>query len=165
MKKIYGRPSARAEAFATNETVSACLTVTLTCAIPGHKYVGDWPFESDNGAHYIGDGTATRTYDGVDHGLCGNPSTSFINDVTSSGYETINNVAQHNRPIKNVLFGGSASNDSYVAYQNGISKTVSAPGTYFASWDSTDGAQNTGTYHHYGIANVTYINTSHPNNS
>lgn len=153
MKEKWEAPRIAVETFASNEYVSSCLTVQLTCAIPGRS------------TSLVGDGTsAVSDSFGMSHGLCGNSSTSFVSDSTGNGYETIAGVVQRNRPISNVKFG-DPNPRTYSADMPAPNQTVGATGTYFATWDSTDGAQHTGTYHHYGCAVVSDIDSQHPNRS
>ena len=134
------------EAFAPNEYIAACYT--LVCAIPGDS------------ATEIGDGTATRYFngtegfpwnryttwdgnivyaDGLAHGNCGNESTSY--DVDHSiGYEHNNDGTVKNAVISNVDIG-SRYNDN----------------TYYAHWQSDNGTL----YTHYGFA----IMDANPNHS
>lgn len=153
MKETWETPRIAVEKFAPNEYVSSCLTVQLECAIPG---------ASDS---QVDDGTsAVRDRSGMLHGLCGNNSTSFVSGSTGEGFETIGGVVQRDRPISGVSFG-AADPASYSAGQATYGSSVSAPGTYYATWTSYDGANKTGTYHHYGRAIVSQIDSSHPNHS
>lgn len=150
MKETWETPRIAVEKFAPNEYVSSCLTVTLTCALPGSS------------KNQVGDGDSTVTDDnGMWHGLCGDPSVSFISD-SGSGYETSNGKIDLNRKISNIRYGDIVTSNNYKPNMPTYGSTVRSTGTYFATWDSTDGA---GIYHHYGSANVTYIDNSHPNHS
>lgn len=153
MKETWEMPRIAVEKFAPNEYVSSCLTVQLECAIPG---------TSDS---RVDDGTSARrdSY-GMLHGLCGNNSTSFVSDSTGEGFETIGGVVQRNRPISGVSFG-AANPSSYSAGQPTYGSSVSGPGTYYATWTSYDGANNTGFYNHYGRAIVENIDNERPNHS
>ena len=114
----YVRPMMMSEAFAPNEYIAACYT--LVCAIPGSS------------ATEIGDGTATRYFNGADrfgryrytmwdgnrvyadglaHGNCGNESTSY--DVDHSiGYEHNNDGTVKNAVISNVHIGTQSGNSN-----------------------------------------------------
>ena len=143
----YVRPMMMSEAFAPNEYIAACYT--LVCAIPGSS------------ATEIGDGTATRYFNGADgfgryrytmwdgnrvyadglaHGNCGNESTSY--DVDHSiGYEHNNDGTVKNAVISNVHIGTQSGNSNM----------------YYAHWQSDNGTL----YTHYGFA----IMDANPNHS
>ena len=145
--RAYVRPMMMSEAFAPNEYIAACYT--LVCAIPGSS------------ATEIGDGTATRYFNGADgfgryrytmwdgnkvyadglaHGNCGNESTSY--DVDHSiGYEHNNDGTVKNAVISNVHIGTQSGNSNM----------------YYAHWQSDNGTL----YTHYGFA----IMDANPNHS
>ncbi|MCH4021339.1 MAG: hypothetical protein LKE61_10735 [Erysipelotrichaceae bacterium] len=132
------------------------MEISLQCAIPGsHK-------------DRVADGTdAYWGSDGLQHGLCGNASTSFVASASASGYETVHGKADKSRPISNVQLGSPISyldpNTRFSSTLKGSTSLDSAtPGDYYAIWDSTDG---NGTYHHYGLAEVTAVDNAHPNHS
>lgn len=143
----YVRPMMMSEVFAPNEYIAACYT--LVCAIPGSS------------ATEIGDGTATRYFNGADgsgryrytmwdgnkvyadglaHGNCGNESTSY--DVDHSiGYEHNNDGTVKNAVISNAHIGTQSGNSNM----------------YYAHWQSDNGTL----YTHYGFA----IMDANPNHS
>ena len=101
------------------------------------------------------------------HGSCGDASTTFVASSSASGYEYRDGKVAKNRPITNVKLGSSISDlGQYTEFSSKL--TGSTPldsaiaGNYYATWDSTDGY---GTYHHYGLAVVKAIDTTHPNHS
>jgi len=156
MKKTWIRPKSLIENFVQNEYISSCMEISLQCAIPG------------NHTDRVADGTVARWgSDGLQHGICGNESTSFIASAFASGYETVNGKADKTRPISNVQLGRPISNlNRYTTFSStliGSTPLESATtGNYYAVWDSTDGA---GTYNHYGLAKVTTVDNTHPNHS
>ena len=156
MKKTWVRPKGSIENFVPNEYINSCMEIKLECAIPGKS------------AYYVNDGTIARTdSDGLDHGICGNWSTTFISSSSASGYETENGKVAYNRPISNVTLGGTIANLTSSTYfddsLNGSTSLDSATtGTYYATWQSTDGHN---TYTHYGVATVTAIDSTRPNHS
>ncbi len=151
MKKQWTRPEVMVENFVPNEYVAACYdyNVELSCAIPGTAYnkVDDygtkWNTINRNGA------------DGKLHGLCANMSTT-MKVSGSAGYETVNGVAQKDRPITNIVIGQACKdwkNDTYSS--NAGTNSSMNDGYYHATWKSYDGANMTGAYSHYGVAHVT----------
>lgn len=156
MKKTWVRPKGSIENFVPNEYINSCMEIKLECAIPGKS------------ANHVYDGIDTRTdSEGLDHGICGNWSTTFISSSSSSGYETVNGKVDYNRPIFNVTLGGTIDNLTSRTYfdgsRNGYTSLDSAgKGTYYATWQSSDGSN---TYTHYGVATVTVIDSSRPNHS
>lgn len=133
------------------------MEISLQCAIPGSH------------TDRVADGTDARWgSDGLQHGICGNESTSFIASAFASGYETVNGKADKTRPISNVQLGNSISDldpntTIFSSSLYGSTPLESAkPGSYYAIWDSTDGAD---IYHHYGLAKVTTVDNTHPNHS
>lgn len=156
MKKTWVRPKGSIENFVPNEYINSCMEIKLECAIPG------------NSAYYINDGTdAQKDAKGMDHGICGDWSTTFISSSSAKGYETVNGKVAYNRPIFNVTLGGTISNLTSGTYFNGdlkgsTSLDSATTGNYYATWQSSDGK---GTYTHYGVATVTAIDSSRPNHS
>lgn len=150
MKETWETPRIAVEKFAPNEYVSSCLTVKLECAIPGTS-----PYAVD-------DGTSRVTgNDGLWHGSCGDDSEPFVISA-GKGYETRNGHVDYNRIISNVQFGNQVSGSNYSPNYPVFGSSVDSTGTYFATWDSTDGS---GIYKHYGRAIVTRIDNEHPNHS
>lgn len=149
VRKGWEAPKTVIQKFEPNEYVAACYT--LVCAIPGRS------------ATEIGDGTATRYFNGADkefwtgrgyttwdgnrvyadglaHGNCGNESTSY--DVDHSiGYEHNNDGTVKNAVISNVNIGSHVSGN-----------------TYYANWQSDNGTL----YTHYGYA---LMDANKPNHS
>lgn len=151
--KNYVKPMMESEVFTANEYVAACVTGTIQCAIPGKS------------AYAVNDGTGARTFsksiynnafgrwngdipsfDGKDHGICGESTTINFSDSngTGSGYEMNHGVLDTSRPIYN------------------ISGYDLAEGTYNVTWQSSNGFQE---YNHYGTLNIVNIDDSRPNHS
>lgn len=67
MKKTWVRPKGSIENFVPNEYINSCMEIKLECAIPGKS------------PYYVNDGiTARKDSDRLDHGICGNWSTTFV---------------------------------------------------------------------------------------
>ncbi len=139
MRKIWEKPVPIVDKFEANEYIAACYT--LVCAIPGRS------------ADEIGDGTSARWFekdknwggqwvqaDNLDHGNCGNESTSYDIDH-SVGYEHNDDGTVKNAVILNI---------------NVMSQT-NGQGFNYATWQSDNGTL----YTHYGFA----IPNDNPNHS
>ena len=153
MKRTYETPVAYVEEFMPNEYVSACVTGTIQCAIPGRS------------AYAVNDGTSSRTNnwqlynswnwdwpgdhlsaDGMPHGICGEATSITFSDSdgSGSGYEMNHGVLDTSRPIYNIRGYNLAT------------------GTYNVYWQSNNGSEE---YNHYGTLTISNIDNSRPNHS
>lgn len=153
MKKAYKTPTACAEEFMPNEYVSACVTGTIQCAIPGSS-----PYKVNDGTGsrnfskqvYMGLSQnwngPTISYDGKDHGICGEATSITFSDSdgSGSGYEMNHGVLDMTRPIYDIS-----------GYQLSV-------GNYYVTWKSNNGSQE---YNHYGTLKISNIDNSRPNHS
>ncbi|MBQ8520334.1 MAG: hypothetical protein IJ456_02920 [Bacteroides sp.] len=154
-KKAYVTPMMKSESFVPNEYVAACTRITditATCARPGSSggnVIGDGTSYGNNiGSSVEGDDCRGSSYGKIYHGVCGNPSTIYLDG-------SLNGLENNGRPITNVIIGAKTTVNNY--YKISVASTdfddLEVGSTYNATWNSTD---NHGcSYTHWGALKVT----------
>lgn len=141
-------PKAVEEKFSVNEAVSACIEGTIQCYYPGKS-----PYEGNDGTDTIKISKDFAAQDkwvttGEWHGLCGNDAHISFNSETGSGYEVVNGKTDYQKPIKNIK--------NYTMKEGTYTNVI---------WNSYDGHNGGGEYHHRGTLTINNIITNRPNHS
>ena len=156
-KRKWSTPTVSVQLFVPNEYVAAChdtanYYANVTCAMPGthSDSVGDYHGRSNE---------IYKDTLGMWHGLCAYAS-STMEVVNGSGYETKNGTVSSKRTISNLEIGSSCSyNTGGLSFKIGSAPDELSSGYYKATWTSYDGENETGSYNHYGIAQITKVVT------